>query len=78
MFGIGINYTCKFIDIMDTKINNLIRLYHTKTKADWSGNGVRSISLSQEEIMENKRKALDGLRELSKEELIKYILNGVF
>lgn len=63
---------------MDTKINNLIKLYHTKTKGDWSGNGVKAISLAQEEIMENKNKALEGLRELPKEELIKYILDGMF
>lgn len=63
---------------MDTKINDLIRLYHAKTKGDWSGNGVKAISLTSEEIMENKKKALEGLRELSKEELIKYILDGMF
>lgn len=78
MFGFRINYTWKFIDIMDTKINDLVELYHTKTKGDWSGNGVRAISLSQEEIEANKKKALDGLREFPKEELIKYILDGMF
>lgn len=59
------------------KINDLIELYHTRTKANWSGNGVESKLLSQEEINENKKEALSGLRELSKEELIDYILNGV-
>lgn len=78
MFNPRINYTWKFTSFMDSKINELVRLYHTKTKGDWSGNGVKAISLSQEEIMENKRKALDNLRELPKEELVKYILDGMF
>lgn len=79
MFGIGINYTRKFIGFMDTKkISDLVELYHTKTKVDWSGNGVKAISLTQEEINMNKRKALEGLRELPKDELIKYILDGMF
>ena len=63
---------------MDTKINYLIRLYHTNTKGDLSGNGVKAISLTPEEILENKNKALKGLRELPKEELIRYILDGMF
>lgn len=64
--------------MMKTKINDLVRLYHTETKADWSDNGVKAILLTSEEIMENKNKALGGLRELPQEELIKYILDGMF
>lgn len=64
--------------MMKTKINDLVRLYHTKTKQTGSGNGVKAILLTSEEIMENKNKALGGLRELPKEELIKYILDGMF
>lgn len=63
---------------MFEKINSLVRLYHTKTKGDWSGNGIKAISLTPEEIEANKKKALEGLKELSKEELIKYVLDGMF
>ena len=65
--------------MVNRKISELIRLYHTKTRVICKEQSTSVVSLSLDEIMENKNKALKGLMECEKEELIRYLLNdGMF
>lgn len=61
--------------MVNRKISELIRLYHTKTRIICKDQSTSAVSLSLDEIME----AFKGLMKCEKEELIRYLLNdGMF
>lgn len=65
--------------MVNRKISELIRLYHTKTRIICKDQSTSAVSLSLDEIMENKNKAFKRLMKCEKEELIRYLLNdGMF
>ena len=60
---------------MRNKIEELIKLYHTDNEAICEGNCISCQKLPLDKIMENRRMAKEKLLELSKEQLVSYILN---
>ena len=60
---------------MRNEIEELIKLYHTDNEAICEGNATSYKRLPLDKIMENRRMAKDKLLELSKEQLVSYILN---
>ena len=60
---------------MRNEIEELIKLYHTDNEAIYEGNTTSYKRLPLDKLMENRRMAKDKLLELSKEQLVSYILN---
>ena len=60
---------------MRNEIEKLIKLYHTDNEAICEGNTTSCRRLPLDKIMENRRMAKEKLLELSKEQLVYYILN---
>ena len=60
---------------MRNKIEELIKLYHTDSEVICEGNVTSYKRLPLEKIMENRRMDKEKLLELSKEQLVSYILN---
>ena len=60
---------------MRNKIEELIKLYHTGNEAICEGNTTSCKRLPLDKVMENRRMAKEKLLELSKEQLVSYILN---
>ena len=60
---------------MRNKIEELIKLYHTDSEAICEDNTISCRRLPLDKMMENRRMAKEELLELSKEQLVSYILN---
>ena len=60
---------------MRNKIEELIKLYHTDSEFIFKGNATSYKRLPLDKVMENRRMAKEKLLELSKEQLVSYILN---
>lgn len=60
---------------MRNKIEELIKFYHTDSEAICEGNATSYKRLPLDKVMENRRMAKEKLLELSKEQLVSYILN---
>ena len=60
---------------MRNEIEELIKLYHTDNEVICEGNVTSYKRLPLDKIMENRRMAKEKLLELSKEQLVSYILN---
>ena len=60
---------------MRNEIEELIKLYHTDNEAICEGNATSCQRLQLDKVMENRRMAKEKLLELSKEQLVSYILN---
>ena len=60
---------------MRNEIEELIKLYHTDNEAICKGNTTSCKRLPLDRLMENCRMAKEKLLELSKEQLVSYILN---
>ena len=60
---------------MRNKIEELIKLYHTDSEVICEGNVTSYKRLPLDKVMENRRMAKGKLLELSKEQLVSYILN---
>lgn len=60
---------------MRNEIQKLITLYHTDNEAICEGNTTSCKRLPVDKVMENRRMAKEKLLELSKEQLVSYILN---
>lgn len=60
---------------MRNEIEKLITLYHVGSEAILEGNCISCQKLPLDKIMENRRMAKEKLLELSKEQLVSYILN---
>ena len=60
---------------MRNEIEELIKLYHTDNEVICEGNTTSCRRLPLDKIMENRRMAKEKLLELSKEQLVSYILN---
>ena len=60
---------------MRNEIEELIKLYHTGNEAIWEGNTTSCKRLPLDKVMENRRMTKEKLLELSKEQLVSYILN---
>ena len=60
---------------MRNKLEELIKLYHTDSEVICEGNVTSYKRLPLDKIMENRRMDKEKLLELSKEQLVSYILN---
>ena len=60
---------------MRNKIEELINLYHTDSEVIFEGNAASYKLLPLDKLIENRRMAKEKLLELSKEQLVSYILN---
>ena len=60
---------------MRNKIEELINLYHTDSEIICEGNAASYKLLPLDKLIENRRMAKEKLLELSKEQLVSYILN---
>ena len=60
---------------MRNKIEELIKLYHTDSEVIFEGNVTSYKLLPIDKLIENRRMAKEKLLELSKEQLVSYILN---
>ena len=60
---------------MRNEIEELIKLYHTYNEAVCEGNAASYKRLPLDKVIENRRMAKGKLLELSKEQLVSYILN---
>ena len=60
---------------MRNEIEELIKLYHTYNEAVCEGNATSYKRLPLDKVIENRRMAKGKLLELSKEQLVSYILN---
>ena len=60
---------------MRNKIEELIKLYHTDSEFICKSNAASYKLLPLDKLIENRRMAKEKLLELSKEQLVSYILN---
>ena len=60
---------------MRNKIEELIKLYYTDSEVICKGNVTSCRRLPLDKLIENRRMAKEKLLELSKEQLVSYILN---
>ena len=60
---------------MRNKIEELINLYHTDSEVIFEGNAASYKLLPLDKLIENRRMAKEKLLELSKEQLVSYILS---
>ena len=60
---------------MRNKIEELINLYHTDSEIICEGNAASYKLLPLDKLIENRRMAKEKLLELSKEQLVSYILS---
>ena len=60
---------------MRNEIEELIKLYHTDNEVICEGNTTSCRRLPLDKLIENRRMAKEKLLELSKEQLVSYILN---
>ena len=71
IIGLILNYQ----NNMRNKIEELIKLYHTDSEFICKGNAASYKLLPLDKLIENRRMAKEKLLELSKEQLVSYILN---
>ena len=60
---------------MRNEIEKLITLYHVGSEDILEGNAISCQQLPLDKVMENRRMAKEKLLELSKEQLVSYILH---